>query len=86
MIKQVFVIYDSKACYYKQPFMFLAKGEAIRAFSDAANDPKCEFGLHPEDFTLFHIATFDELKAKYEMLPAPVSLGCAIEYKKNLEV
>jgi hypothetical protein len=79
----VFAIYDSKAEYYKNPFMMRSKGEAIRGFADVANDESTEIGKHPEDFILFKIAVFDTDKAEYINTPHE-SLGVAIEYKNPI--
>lgn len=85
MTKCVFAVYDSKAEYYKNPFLMSSKGEAIRAFSDLANDLQTEVGKHPEDFTLFYLGTWDEITAKYSMSNTLISLGVALEYKKSNE-
>lgn len=82
MKMQVFAIYDTKAGYYKQPFMMRSTGEAIRGFTDIANDNQTEIGKHPEDFGLFHLAEFDSDKGTYENKSVPVSLGLAMEYVK----
>lgn len=86
MRKPVFAVYDSKAGYFKTPFIMQTKGEAVRSWSDVANDKSTEIGKHPEDFTLFHIAGFDEESGKYENLLTPESCGLAVEYVNKLEV
>jgi len=82
MRKPVFSIYDSKGEFYTRPFVMQSKGQAVRAFVDLANDDTTDIGKHPEDYTLFCIAYFDELKGKYENTPTPESMGVAIEFKK----
>jgi len=84
MISKVFTVYDMKAEAYLNPFMFQNKGEAIRAFQDAVNDPKTMFYKHPEDYALFQIAEYDDQTAKYTPLQNLQSLGVAIEFKKVL--
>lgn len=83
MIFKVFTVYDSKAGAYLSPFMFSSKGEALRAFVDAVNDEKSLFYKHPEDYTLFEIATFDNISAKYDSLLTPLSMGVAVEFKNE---
>lgn len=80
MIQQIFAVFDSKAGAYLRPFMFDSQGMAIRAFMDVLKDPKHEFALHPEDYTLFHIGEFDNKTAVYNCLKTPKSLGLALEY------
>jgi len=78
---KVFAVYDTKAKYYRNPFMMRSKGEAIRGFADVANDEKTEIGKHPEDFALFELAEFDEEKGTYSNHNAPESIGLAIEFR-----
>ena len=87
MIKIVTAIYDSKAEMYGQPFLMRTRGEAVRGFIDVANDKKTEIGVHPEDFSLWYIADYDESKGKF-LEVKPVCLGQAIElqnYDKERE-
>lgn len=87
MIKKVFTVYDAKAELYMEPFMFSNQGEAIRGFIDVCNDPKTVFYKHPEDYTLFYIADYDNSIGNYHALSAKVPLGTAIEYmKKGVEI
>lgn len=87
MVKQIFTVYDSKAEFFFPPTMANSKGELIRSFSDLVNDTSKEnqVALHPEDYVLFHLGSFDNLNAKYELFPSPVSLGVALEFKKSNE-
>lgn len=80
METKVFCVYDSKIAAYQKPFHMRTTGEGLRAFIDACRLPDCMFSKHPGDFTLFHIANYDENSGKFENLVAPVSLGTAIEY------
>lgn len=86
MILKVFAIFDTKANYYKNPFMFHSIGEATRGFTDLANDAQTEIGKHPEDFCLFYIAEFDMDKGQYINQTPPQSCGLAIEYKKENKI
>lgn len=81
----VFAVFDSKGKYFKSPFMMRSKGEAIRAFSDIANDKEHEICKHASDFTLFHLGSFDFETGKYTNEITPVSLGVAIEFKEVVE-
>ncbi len=79
MKTQIFVIYDSKANAYMQPWFLTTIPMAIRAFQDCIADPKHNFGAHPEDYTLFDIGQFDAQTAKINWTP-PVSLGNGLEH------
>lgn len=80
MILKVFSVYDSKAEAYLPPFFMNNSGAARRIFGDCANDPDHMFGKHPEDYTLFEIAEFDDASAVVTPAKTPVSLGLGLEY------
>lgn len=60
MKTQMFAIYDAKAEAYLPPFFLPNKKMALRAFTDCVNQQGHNFNLHPADYTLFHIAEFDD--------------------------
>jgi len=76
MIKKVFSVYDLKACMYLQPFFDGSSGSAIRAFGDAAQDGKCPIALHPSDYQLFELGTFDDNSGALTSI-LPMKLLCA---------
>lgn len=80
MVQKVFSVYDSKAEAYLPPFMMTTKGQAIRAFQDAITDGKSQFCKHPQDYTLFEIAEFDDSVGTYVMHIDKKNLGLASEY------
>lgn len=68
-------IYDAKALGFTQPLFVQALGQAVRSFSDSVNDGKSEFARHPEDYTMFHVGSYDDATGLLEALPTPVSLA-----------
>lgn len=56
----MFSIYDEKAKAYLPPFILPEIGMATRTFSDCINSDSHQFGAHPEDYTLYKIADFDD--------------------------
>ena len=85
MTKLMYVTYDSKAQTYTTPFYALNQGSALRSFIDIAHDTKHPIGQHPEDYTLFCIGEYDELKGTVKMFEAKKSLGVAQEFIKEGE-
>lgn len=83
MILKIFTVFDCKAESYLPPFHAGSTGLALRSFADAVNRSDHFFNKHPSDYTLFEIGEFDDQSALYTMLPALLSLGCAIEYLEN---
>ena len=60
-----FSIFDSKAGVYGRPFFFQSAGVAMRVFGDMVNDANEPVARHPEDYTLFQLATWDEDSGKF---------------------
>lgn len=81
MILKVYSVYDSKAGVYAQPVFYRNDGEAIRAFSNAANLADHPFCANAEDFTLFEIGDYDDLNGLITPLLTPMPLRKAIEMK-----
>lgn len=80
---QIFSIYDKKAVAYQNPFFYHQKGQALRAFEDAVNDPQIAFNKHPEDFSLFHIGEWDDSTGTIKSLPNPVPIEEALNLIKT---
>ena len=76
-------VYDSKAEMFNQPIFSIAKGEALRAFSDSVNTVNTPMNNHPEDYTLFEIGIFYPEIGKLECAATPTSMGLATEYLKE---
>ncbi len=76
----MFTVYDSKAEAYLPPIYNQSRGAAVRAFTDTANDPTTMIGKHPEDYSFFEIASFNDASGRVQMHDVYVSLGVAIEY------
>lgn len=83
-LRPLFSIYDVKAQFYHEPLVFKSRGEAIRWFADGVNrvNDKSQLYLHPEDFTLFHIGQWNDLKGLVEPC-VPYSLGKGLDFKNK---
>lgn len=81
MIHQVFAVFDSKARCFAIPFFMKHEDLAVRAFSTACNDPQLDLFRHAEDFSLFHLGTFDDERAVFKSFDHPVNLGLAATFK-----
>ena len=87
-MKKLFSIYDSKAEVWTMPVPMNSAGEAVRSFSEAANDPETAYGRHGEDFSLFEVGLWDEYNGNIVMHESKIALGLAIELKtqKSLDI
>jgi hypothetical protein len=56
----MYAIFDRCSGVYDRPFPSRADAEALRSFSQIANDSSHPIGQSPEDFTLFNIGTYDD--------------------------
>lgn len=84
---KVYVIHDSAVEAYMQPFMARSNGEAIRTFSDHCNDnnPNNLLAKHPEQFTLFETAEYDEATGRYTQLQVQKPLGTGLDFRRDRE-
>ncbi len=57
---KVFSIYDLKAQLYSSPSFMSTRAQAIRAFIDEAKKPDSKVALHPEDYRLYYIGTYED--------------------------
>jgi len=78
-MKKIYTVYDQAAGAYLQPFFLDTAGQAIRAFTDCANDQEHLFGKYPDAYTLYHIGTYDESNGNISCI-SPESMGNALEY------
>lgn len=81
---QIFSIFDVKADAYITPFLLPNKAMAIRAFADCVNSASHQFGQNPQDYTLFHIGSFDDTSANITA-DHPRSLGNGVEFIRKVD-
>jgi len=85
MEKHLFTVYDSAAGAYLDPFVAPSIEFAIREFRQVVNKEGHQFNLYPEDYTLFHIGSFDPQSGN--LMPQTItSLGVAITFKMQLDI
>lgn len=77
----VYSVFDSKVQAYASPFQMRTKAEAIRGWTEVANDPSTTVCKHSEDFSLMELGEYDESTGQFSNHPAPINLGLAAQYK-----
>lgn len=85
MILKIYSVYDSKTEFFSQPLYMKAKGEAVRSFTELANDKSNAIGKYPADYTLFELGTFDDATGKFVLHSTPTSIGLALEFVKQVD-
>lgn len=80
MVHRIFTIHDSKAEAFLPPFFLPTAGMATRAFADMVMQPEHAFNQHPEDYTLFEIGEWSDIRGTIETYEAKKGLGNGLEY------
>lgn len=80
MIHILFSIFDSKAAAYLPPFFMHRNEMAQRTFSDCINASDHQFSKHPEDYTLFATAVFDDSTGTVQSYETSEMLGNGLVY------
>lgn len=83
MILQIYSIYDVKAETYNTPFFMPNEAMALRAFKDAIQDKNHEFSRNPEDYSLFHLGSFDTVSSTVKPLKASKSIRQGLEFVRK---
>lgn len=84
MILQICTVHDVKARAFLPPFYCSTLEVASRTFADCANNLEHAFGKNPEDYSLYHLGSFNDDTAVFITLPQPVNLGMALLYTKGV--
>lgn len=73
----VVAIRDRAMDAFMRPFTMQTIGQAIRAFGDEINRqaPDNPLAQHPEDYDLYHLATFDEETGEFSNAKKQIAVG-----------
>lgn len=77
----LYAVQDVKAHRFNPPFSGQSHVEAMRAFAQPCQNPESLWNKYPEDFSLFHIGTFDDESAQVESI-LPAFLSSALDHAK----
>ena len=58
---KVYSIFDKKAGTYSNPFFCVSQGVALRSLMDLVADKRTSIAMHPEDFALYEVGSFDDV-------------------------
>jgi hypothetical protein len=76
---EIYSIYDSKEEIYYQPHYFLNHDVALRTFGDMANE-ETKISKHPEDYTLWHLGSYEDSSATIKPLKTKKCIAHANEH------
>lgn len=77
---QMFTVFDSAAARFLEPFFAETVEVACRMFRALVAKPEHQFARFPEDYTLFHIGTWNAETGLAETFVTPHSLGVAVTF------
>lgn len=63
---QIIAVKDRAADLFGRPFYVRTTAEAVRSFTDEANNPESQINKHPEDYDLFLLGSFNEDTGRIE--------------------
>lgn len=80
----VYAVRDNKMESFGKPFTMENNAVALRAFGDVImNDKTNLMALHPADFSLYFIATYDETTGKFVNVDCPSVLATGSDFFNN---
>jgi len=80
MILRVYSVFDDAARVFKFQFFRSRDGEAIRYFADGVQAEKTEMHKHPQDFSLFVLAEFNDETGLFSPLSIPERISRALDF------
>lgn len=82
-MKILAAVYDQKSESYGRPIMELTIGSAIRAFEAEMKQEESALKKFPQDFSLWQIGVYDELKGEVKGLAQKINLANAWEINQD---
>lgn len=83
MTEEIFAIFDSAAGAFLTPWTAQTIEVALRRFRAALAQEESDFSRFPEDYTLFHVGTFDKESGLISAVAPPHSLGVAVTFMER---
>lgn len=75
----VFSVRDAAVGAFLPPLFARSKGEALRMFAAAVQEPSHQFSKSKKDYALFHLGDWDDASGFLSSLAQPVQLISALE-------
>lgn len=66
---------------FSPPFTVVSLGLAIRMFGDECGKADSPMFAHPEDFSLYHVGSFDEVSGRLISLDNPTQISRGVEVR-----
>lgn len=76
---KMYSIFDEKAQVFNTPFACRNEAIAIRSFTDICSERGGMVSKYPEDFKLYYLGDFDDLKGTISALDIPMFVVSAMQ-------
>lgn len=84
---QMMALFDKKARAFKTPWFAAHVELGVRAVADAANNaPEMDIYKFPEDFSVYHLGTFNDENGQMILAAQPIIVCEALSLKKESHV
>lgn len=80
MLQNTYSAFDKKAVFFLGTFTARSDSEASRMFGDGVQDRKSLLALHPEDYALYRLGTFDDTSGQISGEATPVFICEAMNF------
>lgn len=77
---KMFTIYDHQTRVYFSPLMLRSIGEAVRGFTELANDLSSNIGKYPDVFSLYELGEFDDESGEFLVLQPPLLIAKGTDF------
>lgn len=85
MIREVYTVCDTKVGTYLAPFYVMNEPHALRCLANSLLDEDSELCRYSVDFDLFYLGTYDDQKAKFELISAPRHITKLSDLKRHIQ-
>lgn len=77
---ELFSIYDVKAKTYASPYLSVTVDSGKRLFETLLRERGSSFSMYPTDFVLYHLGSFSDRTASFNLFPSPVLIATGSEF------
>lgn len=71
----IVAVLDRAMDAYGRPFFVPALGAAIRSFQDEVNNKESPMNKHPDDYDLYRLGIYDDVRGVIEPLGEPIQIA-----------
>lgn len=86
MKQEIFSVYDTAASLYNDPFAAVTVELALRGFKTACEKEGHHFNQWPEDYSLFHVGTFDQKTGAMKRFTEPRLIAIGTQFAEQTSI